>query len=154
MTERVRSDEPANTLQGDDARLRWMTRVFMDSADPILIEDLDGYVIDMNHEAERAYGWTRERLIGKPILVIVPVERHEQAMDLLRRCKAGEDVRNVDGQRQTKSGEVRDVLLTLSLLRDDDGEPTGIASIAKDLSLIHISEPTRQPATSRMPSSA
>ena len=116
---------------GDE--LRTLSKVFMDAADPILIEDLDGRVIEMNHEAERAYGWSRERLIGKPILVIVPVQCHDQARELLQKCRSGEDVRNVEGLRQNKEGEVRAVLLTLSLLRDDNGEPIGISSIAKDI---------------------
>ena len=42
-------------------------RVFMDSIDPILIEDLDGIVVDMNKQAELSYGWARNELIGKPI---------------------------------------------------------------------------------------
>ena len=117
-----------------EEKLRMLSKVFMDAADPILIEDLAGNVIEMNLEAERAYGWARDRLVGKPILVIVPVQCHDQARDLLQRCKAGEMVRNVEGLRQNKQGDERFVLLTLSLLRDDDGRPTGVASIAKDIS--------------------
>ena len=64
-------------------------RVFMDSIDPILIEDLDGNVLDMNKQAERTYGWARNALIGKPIKTIVPSERHVQADELLVRCKSG-----------------------------------------------------------------
>jgi PAS domain S-box-containing protein len=116
-----------------EEKLRTLSKVFMESADPILIEDLDGKVIEMNQEAERSYGWERDRLIGMPIIVIVPAECHDQARELLRRCKAGDDVRNVEGMRQTLGGEVRSVLLTLSLLRDDEGNPTGVASIAKDI---------------------
>ena len=134
MTERVRRDQPLNSLQGDDARYRWMTRVFMDAADPILIEDLDGYVIDMNHEAQRAYGWTREELLGKHICTIVPEDRHDQALQLLEQCKAGKDVRNIEGLRQDKSGRIAPVLITLSLLQGENGEPVGIASIAKNMS--------------------
>ena len=134
MTEQDRPEAAAGSDEGDDARLRWMSKVFMDAADPILIEDLEGRVIDMNREAERVYGWSREKLIGKPIRVIVPVECHPQAQELLQKCRAGEVVRNAEGLRQTKHGEVQSVLLTLSLLRDDEGQPTGIASIAKDIS--------------------
>ena len=123
MAEKDRPEAVSSSLEGDEARLRWMSKVFMDPAGPILIEDLDGRVFDMNIEAERSYGWTRGRLIGKPILVIVPVERHGQARDLLEKCKAGEHVRNVEGLRHSKQVEVRSVLLTLSLLRDDEGQP-------------------------------
>ncbi|MDJ0847118.1 MAG: PAS domain S-box protein [Myxococcota bacterium] len=116
-----------------ESRLETLSKVFMDAADPILIEDLDGRIVDMNHAAERIYGWARDRLIGKPILVIVPIENHDDARDLLERCKAGELIRNVEAFRQTKQGEVRPILLTLSLLRDTDGRPTGLVSIAKDI---------------------
>ena len=42
--------------------LRRMSKVFMDAADPILIENMEGIVIEMNTEAERSYGWSREEL--------------------------------------------------------------------------------------------
>jgi PAS domain-containing protein len=47
--------------------LRRMSKVFMDAADPILIEDTDGRVIDMNDEAERSYGShpSQERFSGQ-----------------------------------------------------------------------------------------
>ena len=42
-----------------EAELLKMSEVFMDAADPVIIRDLDGTIIDLNAEAERAYGWTR-----------------------------------------------------------------------------------------------
>ena len=109
-------------------------RVFLDSVDPILIEDLDGIVFDMNKQAELTYGWTRNELIGKPIKAIVPSERQSQADELLELCKSGHEVRNVEGLRKTKNGIIVPVLLTLSLLKDDSGKPYSIATIAKDIS--------------------
>jgi len=106
----------------------------MDGADPILIEDLKGDVIDLNGEAEHAYGWSRHELIGKPIKTIVPDDKHDQADELLKLCTSGEEVRNIEGERIHKDGTVIPVLLTLSLLRDDEGQATGIATFAKDIS--------------------
>ena len=113
--------------------LRRMSKVFMDSADPIVIEDLEGKVIDLNTEAEHTYGWKREELLYKPIKNLVPVERHGQADELLELCKTGREVRNIEGLRCDKSGRVFPVLLTLSLLTGEDGIPIGIVSIAKDI---------------------
>ena len=121
-------------LKNTEERLRRMSKVFMDGADPILIEDLTGNIIDLNKEAERAYGWTREELLGKPIKTIVPAERHQQADELLSRCKLEEEVRNVEGLRRTKAGDVFPVLITLSLLSDDSGKAMGIATICKNIS--------------------
>jgi len=117
-----------------EAELKRLSKVFMDSVDPILIEDLDGNVLDMNMQAERTYGWAPNELIGKPIKTIVPSERHSQADELLARCKSGDEVRNIEGLRQTKDGNIVPVLLTLSLLKDDSGKPYSIATIAKDIS--------------------
>jgi PAS domain S-box-containing protein len=110
------------------------TKLFMEAHDPIIIEDLEGRVIDMNKEAELSYGWKRKELIGQPIKTIVPPERHEQADSLLARCRQGEPVRNVEGLRLNRAGKVFPVLITLSLLTDEAGEPFSIASTIKDIS--------------------
>ena len=120
-------------LKKVEEKLKTMSKVFTDAADPILIEDTDGIVLDMNREAERSYGWSSEDLVGLPIKTIVPPDRHNQADELLARCKAGEEVRNIEGLRRTKSKETVPVLLTLSMLKGDKGKLVGIATIAKDI---------------------
>ena len=122
-------------LNDTSIRAQLMSRVFMDAVDPILIEDLDGLVVDINREAESAYEWSREDLIGWPIKTIVPPQRHEEADDLLARCKAGERVRNIEGLRWTKDKKIIPVLLTLSLLKDEEENSVAIVTIAKDISV-------------------
>ena len=131
---------------GKDAR--HLAKVFMDATDAIIIETLDGVVIDVNHAAEEAYGWSRDELIGEPIKKIIPEFRHESADQLLRRCVAGEDVRNVEVVRVHRSGQEQTVLLTLSLLRDPDGKAFSIASYAKDITELRELEEARRQAVS------
>ena len=116
-----------------EAALRRMSLVFMDAAAPILIQDLSGRITDLNAEVERTYQWTRDELLGQPIDRIVPPEWRSQQEDLTEHCRRGERLRNVEGLRQTKSGELVPVLLTLSLLTDEEGRAVGIATIAKDI---------------------
>jgi PAS domain S-box-containing protein len=110
------------------------SKVFEDLTDPIIVEDMSGHILDMNPEAERTYGWTREELLGRPVKILVPPQRHGQADELLRCCREGEIVRNVEGIRRTRMGDDRSVLLTLSLLTDESEQPIAIASVAKDIS--------------------
>jgi methyl-accepting chemotaxis protein len=117
-----------------------LSRVFEDAADAIIIEDLNGVVIAANRAAEREYGWPREDLIGKPITVIVPEQRHAEADDLLRRCRAGEEVRDVEGVRVTRGNREFPVLLSLSLLTDEQGAPTGVVSFAKEITALKRAE--------------
>ncbi len=123
-----------------EAEKQQMVQVFMDAADPIIIEDLNGIIMDVNKEAERSYGYTREELIDLPIRTLVPPERHAQAVDLLEQCLAGEKVRNVEGLRWNKNREISDVLLSLSALKNEHGEVVAVATIAKDITDIKRAE--------------
>lgn len=94
---------------------------------------MEGNILDMNREAERAYGWSQEELLNHPVKMLVPTELHFHADDLLTRCRLGETVRNEESVRRDKLGQTHWVLLTLSLLTDQTDEPFGIVSIAKDI---------------------
>ena len=115
------------------SQLATYSRVFADLTDPIIVEDMEGNILDMNREAERAYGWSQEELLNHPVKMLVPTELHFHADDLLTRCRLGETVRNEESVRRDKLGQTHWVLLTLSLLTDQTDEPFGIVSIAKDI---------------------
>jgi two-component system CheB/CheR fusion protein len=114
-------------------QLRRMSKVYMDGADPIMIEDLEGCIIDLNTEAERAYGWRRQELVGRHATALVPPECFQQFREVRERCRNAERVRNVESARQDRDGRVHPILLTLSLLTDEGGQPIGIATISKDI---------------------
>jgi len=116
-----------------EARLGWMAKVFLEATDPIIIGDAAGIVTEINEEALRIYGWSREDIVGRSVKLLVPDERHAQADELLARCTAGEQVRNEESARMTRSGEVIPVLLTLSALTDESGQVLGVVSLAKDI---------------------
>ncbi|HJQ80983.1 MAG TPA: chemotaxis protein CheB [Lacipirellulaceae bacterium] len=116
-----------------EAQLRRMSKVFMDGADPIVIEDLDGRIIDLNDEAVSAYGWMRDEMTGQPSSMLVPEECVEQANELRARCRNADHVRNVETLRTNRAGEKIPILLTLSVLQDESGRPVGIASLSKDI---------------------
>jgi len=116
-------------------QLRQWSRVFMDAADPIIIENLSGTIIDMNRQAEREYGWKRHELIGKSIRSLIPPARYPWADSLRERCRRGEEVRNWEGMRQDQKGRIFSVLLTAFPLLDETEKMVGLATIAKDISL-------------------
>jgi PAS domain S-box-containing protein len=116
-------------------QLRQWSRVFMDAADPIVIEDMTGIIIDMNREAEREYSWQRGELIGKSIRSLIPRDHYSWADRLRERCRSGEEVRNWEGMRQDQKGRTFSVLLTAFPLIGDDGNIVALATIAKDISL-------------------
>jgi PAS domain S-box-containing protein len=117
-----------------EEKLLQMSKVFMESIDPIFIRDLEGHIVDLNKAAEQTYGWSREELLGKSFETLVPTDRHEKAEETHERCKRGEKVANVDALHRTESGEIVPVLISLSLLTNEKGESVGMATITKNLS--------------------
>jgi PAS domain S-box-containing protein len=128
--------------------LRLMSSVFSHAADPILVADLMGTVLDCNAAAEQTYGWSRDELVGQTVKTVVPGECHDRADELLERCRAGDVVRGVEGLCQNRRGDVVPMLLTMSLLTDERGQALGIAAIAQDISVLKDAE-TRRRAASR-----
>jgi PAS domain S-box-containing protein len=116
-----------------ESRLHQLSRVFMEAADPIVIENLSGTILEMNREAEKSYRWKRQELIGKSIRSIIPSEHHQRAKQLRQRCISGEEVRNWEAMRQDQFGQKFFVLLTAFPLTDEFGKPEAVATIAKDI---------------------
>jgi PAS domain S-box-containing protein len=126
--------EMARHRQAQQQLLR-LSRVFMDAADPIIIEGLDGKIIEMNREAEKAYGWKSDELIGESIQHLFPARRREKAEWLRRLCSQGAEIRDWEGVRQDRLGREIPILLALYPLHDEAGRINAIASIAKDITL-------------------
>jgi two-component system CheB/CheR fusion protein len=113
-----------------EGQLRRLSRVFQEAAVSMILEDRHGAITDLNAEAERVYGWSREELIGQSVKTLVAAESHGQIDDLLDRCCRGENLRHVATMHQTKSGEVMRVFINVSPLTDDQGAITGFVTIA------------------------
>ncbi len=120
--------------------LRKLSKVYQDATDPIIIEDLHGIILAVNPEAERAYGWTANELIGQSSMKLIPPEWQALAQELRAQCHQGQVVRNISACRQSKSGVVSPVLVSLSLLTGETEEPTGLASFTKDISELKQAE--------------
>jgi PAS domain S-box-containing protein len=128
--------DAASRLKKIEAQLRLMTKVFMDSADPIVIRDLEGRVLDANRETERVFGWSREELIGERTEHLHPPELRELLEETHERQVRGEIHRNYEITVRAKSGRWVPVVGTTFLLTDENDEPVGIADILKDITLI------------------
>ncbi|HEV3484673.1 MAG TPA: PAS domain S-box protein [Vicinamibacterales bacterium] len=103
------------------------------SEDAIISHDLDGIVTSWNPAAQRLYGYTAAEMIGSPIHVVIPAERHQEEAEVLRRIRAGESVPPFDTERRHKDGSIIDVALTVSPIRDRDGRTVGASKMARDI---------------------
>jgi two-component system CheB/CheR fusion protein len=123
-----------SSLRRAESAVRRMSKVFMDSTDPIVIEDLQGRILDLNSEAEQVFGVSREEILGGQASDLVPPEKRDEEFAFREKCRRGEKVRNIESVRTDGLGRSFPVLLAYSLLAGDDGKPAAIATIVKDIS--------------------
>ena len=111
-------------------------QIFTDNVDPIVIADLEGRVVDLNRQAENEFGLPRGELVGKPANAVIPQELRKAAEERLRMCLDGQEIRDRETFRLDRAGAWRPVLESLSLVRDERGEPWRVATITKDISTL------------------
>lgn len=103
------------------------------SDDAIVSKDLHGVVTSWNQGAERIFGFTAEEMIGQPIIKIIPPDLQDQETTILATIARGDRIEHFETVRLHKSGELVEISLTVSPLRDEAGTVIGAAKIARDI---------------------
>jgi PAS domain S-box-containing protein len=106
----------------------------IDSTDDAVIgKTLDGTITSWNRGAERIYGYTADEVIGQPISILIPPDRADELPSILTRLAHGERIDHYLTKRARKSGEVIDVSVTISPVRDETDRIIGASAIARDV---------------------
>ncbi len=119
--------------QPDDAH-PLLAAIAASSNDAIIGKDLDGLVTYWSTAAERLFGFTKDEIIGQPILLIIPPEREDEEKAILQRIGSGEPPAHFETLRRTKDGRTIPVSLTVAPIHDGAGALVGISKIVRDLS--------------------
>jgi PAS domain S-box-containing protein len=117
----------------DEARLKLAALVEC-SDDAIVGKDLDGIITSWNKGAERIFGYTPEEIVGRSVLTLIPPELQHEEPEILRNLRAGNRIEHYETKRVTKTGEIIDVSLTISPIKDATGKIIGVSKIARDVS--------------------
>jgi PAS domain S-box-containing protein len=125
----------ASRIQAHQTELRdareYLEGIVENSADIIITVNPKGLIQTVNRGAEQALGYLREELIGRRIEILFADPRERDVA--IARLEHGDNVVNYETYFLTKTGAVRDVLLTLSRLRNREGIPIGTIGISKDI---------------------
>src|SRR6185312_15627149 len=105
------------------------------SADAIISKTLDGTITSWNKAAEQLFGYTCDEVIGKNIQIIIPPRLHEEEETITRRIKNGEVIGYYETIRVNKNGDKISVALTVSPIKDKEGNIIGISKISRDISV-------------------
>ena len=113
-----------------DARL---AAIVSFSGDAILGKDLNGIITSWNRGAEHIYGYSAAEAVGQSILILVPPGREDEVPRFLEQIRRGDPVSHYETQRRRKDGEIRDVFLAISPIRNAEGRIVGASSVARDI---------------------
>jgi PAS domain S-box-containing protein len=104
------------------------------SDDAIVSKSLDGIITSWNNAAERIFGYTPEEAVGKHISLIIPADRQDEEIGILRRIRTGNRVDHFETVRQRKDGTLIDISATISPVKDSTGRIIGASKVARDIS--------------------
>jgi PAS domain S-box-containing protein len=128
-------NSPGRSGSREDVALLWShwAAIVESSDDAIIGKDLDGVITSWNRGAERIYGYTDQEMIGKPVAMLAPPDRPDEMPGILRRLKACESVEPYETRRRRKDGTVIDISLSVSPIRDAEGQIVGASAIGRDI---------------------
>jgi PAS domain S-box-containing protein len=122
-----------NKLAAANEVLARQAEIIASSDDAVVSKTLDGRITSWNNGAARIFGYSPSEMIGRPIDVIVPANRKDEEKTFLEKLSRGERIEHYDTVRVCKDGTRVEVSVTLSPIRDSDGNIIGASKIARDI---------------------
>ncbi len=113
--------------------LSCLAAVVESSPDAIIGLTPEGTVLTWNNGAERTYGYSAEEATGRSIIFLSPPERPDQKPTLLERVRLGETVEPFETIRVKKDGTRIHIDLSVSPIKNSDGQVVGVSSVARDV---------------------
>lgn len=104
------------------------------SDDAIISKKFDGIITSWNEAAEKMFGYSPGEAINNHISIIIPENLYEEEQEIIERVKKGERIKHYETVRKTKDGNKICVALTISPIKDANGNVIGISKIARDIS--------------------
>lgn len=123
-----------SSLKQTRAKLQRLSAIVESSDDAIIGKNFNGRIESWNAAAERLFGYTADEAIGQDVSLILPQDSADEALGYFAQIRRGESVDPIETQRLTKSGELIDIAVRFSPIRDDAGHVVGLSAICRDIS--------------------
>src|ERR1051325_8461058 len=127
------SKDQTPNLQASEIAPYWLSALIESADDASISKTLEGIILSWNKGAERIFGYAAEEVIGKSILILIPPDRVAEEPVILERLKRGERIDHYETIRVTKDGRPLDISLTISPIKDANGEIIAASKIARDI---------------------
>ena len=119
-------------VRADDTA-HFLAAIVDSSDDAILSVDLGSTITSWNRGAQRLLQYTPAEAVGRPIMILVPADRREDEPAIIERVSRGERIDHYETLRRRKDGSLIEVSLTVSPIRNAEGQIIGASKIARDI---------------------
>ena len=120
-------------LRSDRESLLRLAALVRDSNDAVIIRDLSERIIAWNKGARKMYGYAETEALGMSMRRLLPENERLRAWESAQESERVEKAAPVEVRRRTKDGRILDVLLTVTVLRDERGRPRELATTERDI---------------------
>jgi len=110
-----------------------LAAIIASSDDAIISKNFDSIVTSWNDSAERLFGYTAQEMIGESIVKLIPPDRLDEEPQILTLLRQGKRMDHFETIRMAKSGYLLNVSLTISPVKDAQGNIIGVSKIARDI---------------------
>lgn len=110
-----------------------LAAIVTSSEDAIVSKNLKGEIMTWNNGAQRMFGYEASEVIGRPITILIPEDRHHEEPVILAKIGRGEVIEHFETIRRRKDGSLFDIALTISPIRDSEGTIIGVSKIGRDI---------------------
>lgn len=111
----------------------YLAAIVGSSEDAIIGRTLDGIITSWNRGAEQVFGYTAQEAIGQQLAMLIPEDRRNEEYEILDQLRQGQRVEHFVTKRVTRTGQVIDVSVSTSPIRDSSGKLIGASAVSRDI---------------------
>jgi PAS domain S-box-containing protein len=101
--------------------------------DAIISQTLGGTVLSWNSGAEQMFGYSSHEMVGESIESLVPPDQQEEISAIRDVIERGRRVERIETLRLRRDGTAIDVSITVSPIKNTDGDIQGASIVLRDI---------------------
>lgn len=131
---KIQLHQTADELFPESSRERELLAAIVEaSEDAIVGRKLDGTIMSWNAGAERIFGYRAAEAIGHLYSFLVPPDRPNELEEIAEKIRRGERVEHYESVRLAKNGNLVDISLTVSPIKDARDIVVGLSVVGRDI---------------------
>ena len=116
-----------------EERLRYQAKLLANITDAVIATDIQYNIQYWNQMAENQYGWTASEVIGHPLEMFITNDYLGNPLDSILQNISQVGYWKGEVTQNRRDGVRIPILITLSIIKDDTGQPAGFIAINRDI---------------------